>query len=183
MTEKGLSLRLISRNGVHITLKTCTSGVIKRAPNPKNSTIISGEVSEWLKEHAWKVCIGQKPIGGSNPPLSAKPNQSPAVSGIFYLHRMPKLASGHELQIKNRPGRGGFGWVCSLLPRDHGRSNAKAVIPCNGVHSRHSLQSKTDPEGAALVGFDDSPSGITAEATRRPSSPAMASIQGIRCNP
>ncbi len=26
-----------------------------------------GEVSEWLKEHAWKVCIRQR-IGGSNPP-------------------------------------------------------------------------------------------------------------------
>ena len=29
-----------------------------------------GEVSEWLKEHAWKVCIRQR-IGGSNPPLTA----------------------------------------------------------------------------------------------------------------
>ncbi|HFM0563956.1 hypothetical protein, partial [Escherichia coli] len=26
--------------------------------------------SEWLKEHAWKVCIRQR-IGGSNPPLTA----------------------------------------------------------------------------------------------------------------
>ena len=31
------------------------------------------EVSEWLKEHAWKVCILQKGIEGSNPFLSAKP--------------------------------------------------------------------------------------------------------------
>ncbi len=31
----------------------------------------SGEVSEWLKEHAWKVCIRQR-IEGSNPSLSAK---------------------------------------------------------------------------------------------------------------
>jgi hypothetical protein len=30
-----------------------------------------GEVSEWLKEHAWKVCIRQKCIAGSNPALSA----------------------------------------------------------------------------------------------------------------
>jgi hypothetical protein len=28
-------------------------------------------VSEWLKEHAWKVCILQKGIEGSNPFLSA----------------------------------------------------------------------------------------------------------------
>ena len=30
-----------------------------------------GEVSEWLKEHAWKVCMRQR-IEGSNPSLSAK---------------------------------------------------------------------------------------------------------------
>ena len=30
----------------------------------------SGELSEWLKEHAWKVCIRQR-IEGSNPSLSA----------------------------------------------------------------------------------------------------------------
>ena len=31
----------------------------------------NGEVSEWSKEHAWKVCILQKGIEGSNPSLSA----------------------------------------------------------------------------------------------------------------
>ncbi len=31
---------------------------------------ISGEMSEWPKEHAWKVCIRQR-IEGSNPSLSA----------------------------------------------------------------------------------------------------------------
>ena len=31
----------------------------------------AGEVSEWSKEHAWKVCISQKGIEGSNPSLSA----------------------------------------------------------------------------------------------------------------
>ncbi len=33
-----------------------------------------GEVSEWSKEHAWKVCICQKCIEGSNPSLSAEFN-------------------------------------------------------------------------------------------------------------
>ena len=32
-----------------------------------------GEMSEWFKEHAWKVCIRQKRIRGSNPRLSASP--------------------------------------------------------------------------------------------------------------
>jgi hypothetical protein len=31
----------------------------------------NGDLSEWLKEHAWKVCIPQKGIEGSNPSVSA----------------------------------------------------------------------------------------------------------------
>ena len=30
-----------------------------------------GEMLEWLKRHAWKACIRQKCIRGSNPTLSA----------------------------------------------------------------------------------------------------------------
>ena len=37
-------------------------------PELSNST---GEMSEWFKEHAWKVCIRQNCIRGSNPRLSA----------------------------------------------------------------------------------------------------------------
>ena len=33
-----------------------------------------GKVLEWLKRHAWKACIRQKRIRGSNPLLSAKEN-------------------------------------------------------------------------------------------------------------
>ena len=32
-----------------------------------------GEVAEWSKAHAWKVCI-RKRIEGSNPSFSANPN-------------------------------------------------------------------------------------------------------------
>jgi hypothetical protein len=42
------------------------------------------EVSEWLKEHAWKVCIPLKGIEGSNPFLSASFN-SRYFAGIFIL--------------------------------------------------------------------------------------------------
>ena len=31
-----------------------------------------GEMSEWFKEHAWKVCVLQKGTAGSNPALSAR---------------------------------------------------------------------------------------------------------------
>ncbi len=36
-----------------------------------HSYIIYGEMLEWLKRHAWKACIRQKRIRGSNPRLSA----------------------------------------------------------------------------------------------------------------
>ena len=36
-----------------------------------NLFLSEGEVLEWLKRHAWKACIRQKRIGGSNPPHSA----------------------------------------------------------------------------------------------------------------
>ena len=35
---------------------------------------------EWLKRHAWKACIRQKRIGGSNPPLSARGKEIPSHS-------------------------------------------------------------------------------------------------------
>ena len=38
------------------------------AENAENS---EGEMLEWLKRHAWKACIRQKRITGSNPVLSA----------------------------------------------------------------------------------------------------------------
>ncbi len=48
----------------------------------------SREVSEWLKEHAWKVCI-PKGIEGSNPFLSAilAINDKPLKKGLFYGER------------------------------------------------------------------------------------------------
>ena len=50
-----------------------------------------GEVSEWLKEHAWKVCIRQKCIEGSNPSLSAKTIEKPSIARFFYLRTEPSL--------------------------------------------------------------------------------------------
>lgn len=38
----------------------------------ENAENTEGEMLEWLKRHAWKACIPQKGIRGSNPRLSAK---------------------------------------------------------------------------------------------------------------
>ena len=46
-----------------------------------------GELAEWLKAHAWKACILQKGIEGSNPSLSAIKGKCPVsivVQGVFY---------------------------------------------------------------------------------------------------
>ena len=37
----------------------------------ENAENMQGEMLEWLKRHAWKACIRQKCIRGSNPCLSA----------------------------------------------------------------------------------------------------------------
>ena len=39
---------------------------------PNSRCMPEGKMLEWLKRHAWKACIRQKRIGGSNPPLSAE---------------------------------------------------------------------------------------------------------------
>ena len=45
-----------------------------------------GEMLEWLKRHAWKACIRQKRIGGSNPPLSAvKTLQVEILTGLLLV--------------------------------------------------------------------------------------------------
>ena len=38
---------------------------------------------EWLKRHAWKACIRQKRIGGSNPPYYAKKPLQKTCNGFF----------------------------------------------------------------------------------------------------
>lgn len=52
-----------------------------------------GEMLEWLKRHAWKACIRQKRIGGSNPPPSAHialfffvPSRFGIAAVRFFIH-------------------------------------------------------------------------------------------------
>ena len=49
------------------------------AENAENS---EGEMLEWLKRHAWKACIRQKCIRGSNPRLSAEQKLKREVNTI-----------------------------------------------------------------------------------------------------
>ena len=65
----------------------------------------SGEMLEWLKRHAWKACIRQNRISGSNPDLSAinaenqqiakqTPNFTPknVKLGVFVLFKKNRRA-------------------------------------------------------------------------------------------
>ena len=55
-----------------------------RALRLRSSGGAHGEMAEWSKAHAWKVCIRQKRIKGSNPFLSAThPNKSLFLLGIM----------------------------------------------------------------------------------------------------
>ena len=62
---------------------------------------------EWLKRHAWKACIRQKRIRGSNPRLSAKQIEAKPSSleckRQFGLHRMPAAACGDDEIIPVSP--------------------------------------------------------------------------------
>ena len=57
--------------------------------------INQGEMLEWLKRHAWKACILQKGIRGSNPRLSApvtnRKLQIDMVCGFFYYSEVSDL--------------------------------------------------------------------------------------------
>ena len=43
----------------------------RRPPLAIGPLPVRGAVAEWSKAHAWKVCMGQKLIEGSNPSRSA----------------------------------------------------------------------------------------------------------------
>ena len=64
LTEQALKLKIC------LTVSAQLPIVAPRCPPRGQAAKQYGEVSEWLKEHAWKVCIRQR-IGGSNPPLTA----------------------------------------------------------------------------------------------------------------
>ena len=61
----------------------------------------SGEMSEWLKEHAWKVCIRER-IEGSNPSLSTILGVSDELFMAFWpkipVRKCHKICNSHIIQ-------------------------------------------------------------------------------------
>ena len=70
---------------------------------------------EWLKRHAWKACIRQNRISGSNPDLSARKSRTPRP-GIFFGKTHPLFMqvmqaaeeSGRQSHSEVRPSGGIF---------------------------------------------------------------------------
>ena len=57
------------------------------------------EVSEWLKEHAWKACKRQKRFEGSNPFFSTTKLKAPRSGAFLFIGQAkPRLSEG--LKIK-----------------------------------------------------------------------------------
>ena len=124
-------------------------------------------MSEWLKEHAWKVCIGQKPIAGSNPARSAKP-KSPQFGAFFISGSLSAAqANGYEKRSGRRRSRG-F-WVCSHPPPGSrvrlGSAETRRVIPAHQACLCERCGNKKHSRAQAaelLFGFEATPSGITS---------------------
>ena len=55
---------------------------------------------EWLKRHAWKACIRQKRIPGSNPGLSAKEETDTWRIGFFSSPNRTVLTGQRILQVE-----------------------------------------------------------------------------------
>ena len=75
--------RVLLAKWIYISIFAGSFGV---APKEKRR----GEVLEWLKRHAWKVCKRQKRFAGSNPALSAKKgckSASYAIYTLFYTQK------------------------------------------------------------------------------------------------
>ena len=75
-----------------------------------------GEVSEWLKEHAWKVCIRQR-IEGSNPSLTATfEKELVRKYGLFFRisHATGRDENAFTTPVKKEPALS-YGLFCVSL--------------------------------------------------------------------
>ena len=104
---------------------TARTAVAPNLSGPKHASgrVKSGEVSEWLKEHAWKVCRRLNPASGVRIPLSPPDMRSAPSWGVF--HVCGKMAEENPRGVRLiRPERirtaagcpqgAGHGWPASI---------------------------------------------------------------------
>ena len=81
MRQNCLAIRILSTK--KNKGKICKYRLLSVPLHPLFDRKAEGEMLEWLKRHAWKACIRQKRIGGSNPPLSAQNPVSRKICRTF----------------------------------------------------------------------------------------------------
>jgi hypothetical protein len=125
----------------------------------------SGEVSEWLKEHAWKVCIRQR-IEGSNPSLSANKQKGP-IRGLFVYQ-----------------GKGGFGedpWFDLSTAGAKERRSAATTAPKGRGHQAESSLSlrHTNTKGPCAPFYLDNRSWIRTREINQAGSTSGVAAQNV----
>ena len=105
----------------------------------------SGEMLEWLKRHAWKACIRQNRISGSNPDLSATKKRLHSEGMRLFLHL--------RLQARLQSRRCGKATICSAYqPFCPSRFSLLPGLPRRAVRECAALQGEHNPdEGARRV--------------------------------
>ena len=104
---------------------------------------------EWLKRHAWKACILQKSIGGSNPPLSAKHLKLSAQRWAFFVQGRQELAPVRTCTEKAQ-GRKAMSFKCfARAPAASGRGKGTRSVanpPRRDEIPERARGSKTPPK-------------------------------------
>ena len=102
----------------------------------------SGEMLEWLKRHAWKACIRQNRISGSNPDLSATKKTAAFLRNAVFLHL--------RLQARLQSRRCGKAMICSAYqPFCPSRSSLLQGPPRRAVRECAALQGEHNPDEGA----------------------------------
>ena len=104
---------------------------------------------EWLKRHAWKACILQKSIGGSNPPLSAKHLKLSAQRWAFSVQGRQELAPVRTCTEKAQ-GRKAMSFKCfARAPAASGRGKVTLCVanPARGGSLQRSAATAQIPRG------------------------------------
>jgi hypothetical protein len=89
--------------------------------------VSTGEVSEWLKEHAWKVCILERVSRVRIPPSPQDRNDVPAKGGAFCLEQMGRVYSDQMRENKMEVSEAN-GHRFGLKPLPYGISGANPAL-------------------------------------------------------
>ena len=111
----------------------------------------SGEMLEWLKRHAWKACIRQNRISGSNPDLSATKKRLHSFGMRLFF--APSASSSLAKPKVRKSGPADKAMICSAYqPFGPSRSSLLQGPPRRAVRECAALQDEHNPdEGARRV--------------------------------